>query len=469
MDGPARTALITSVLGTARVFIVLVVGFAASKFPKMEPLLTKETCRCISRVCALLFLPALTIASTGATLSPTALKDAWQLVVSGSFTIVFSGLVAWAGGRLFFRRPEDRRAFGPVGLAIAFPNSAGFPLLLMDALCEQDYIKSDFEDDAAECVTQATAMIFVYVAVWQMWFFGWGFHALGEDDTLERQLTGRPAKALASPTTAAENVDAPSRQSSPQDTLPRLEDRRNSGSDLRSNAETSAAAEEEGIVVIEIDRLTEEGVGTGKVTAASGAASKSEDGDRMAGCKQRVSRILLSPNIVAVAIGVGIAMVAPLQKMLFDKPRATVGTPTVAVSTLVMAGSLVQVPTVAAATTSTQGGQSGTRTLRRRLRRFQLFVGLLHVGCRLIVVPAVGFAFFWVARDQSSVMGENRLMHLILLIEFAMPSAAFVIVSLNQMRLPATAGFTAQLYLWHYGASMFTITAWTALAVHMVY
>ena len=104
-------------------------------------LLTKESMRSISRVCALLFLPALMIASTGATLSPTALKDAWQLVVAGSFTIVFSGLVAWAAGRLFFRRPEDRRAFRPVGLAIAFPNSAAFPLLLMDALCEQDYIK----------------------------------------------------------------------------------------------------------------------------------------------------------------------------------------------------------------------------------------------------------------------------------------------------------------------------------------
>lgn len=103
-------------------------------------LLTKETCRCISRVCALLFLPALMIASTGATLSPTALEDAWQLVVAGSFTIVFSGLVAWAAGQIFFRRPEDRRAFRAIGLAITFPNSAGFPLLLMDALCEQDYI-----------------------------------------------------------------------------------------------------------------------------------------------------------------------------------------------------------------------------------------------------------------------------------------------------------------------------------------
>lgn len=44
-----------------------------------------------------------------------------------------------------------------------------------------------------------------------------------------------------------------------------------------------------------------------------------------------------------------------------------------------------------------------------------------------------------------------------------------IIVSLNQVRLPATAGFMAQLYIWQYGLSMFTITFWTALAVRMVY
>eukprot|EP00752_Nemacystus_decipiens_P016492 g14743.t1 len=436
--------------------------------------------RSISRVCALLFLPSLMVASTGATLSPTALKDAWQLVVAGSFTIVFSGLVAWAAGRLFFRRPEDRRAFRPVGLAIAFPNSAAFPLLLMDTLCEQDYIKSDFDDDAAECVTQATGMIFIYVVVWQMWFYGWGFYALGQDDTLERKLTGQSAKSLTPPATAAAGHGAVSQQhDSPRDSLPRPEERGDDGGDvrdIRSNAR-AVAEEEDGVVVIDIDR---ESSNTSKALAACDAGSGHGGGEgAWAGFKQRASRILLSPNIIGVAIGVVIAMIAPLQRMLFDNPRAvlrplgaaveTVGTPTVAVSTLVMAGSLAQVPAVAAAMTAPQGDQGDAGTLHRRWRRFRIFVGLLHVACRLVVVPATGFAIFLVARNQSTIMGDNRLMHLILLIELAMPSAAMVVVSLNQMRLPATAGFTAQLYLWHYGASMFTITAWTALAVHLVY
>ena len=107
----------------------------------LAALLTTETCRSFSRACALLFLPALVISSTGSTLNPVALRDSWQLVAAGSFTIGVSIATAWAGERLFFRRPEDRRAFRPVGLAVTFANSAGFPLLLMDALCEQDSIR----------------------------------------------------------------------------------------------------------------------------------------------------------------------------------------------------------------------------------------------------------------------------------------------------------------------------------------
>ncbi|CAM9295689.1 unnamed protein product [Pylaiella littoralis] len=476
--GAIRTALETSVLGTVRVFVVLLAGFLASKFPTHEPLLTKETCRCISRVCALLFLPALMISSTGATLNPTALRDAWQLVVAGSFTIVFSGIVAWLAGRVFFRRPEDRRAFSPVGLAIAFPNSASFPLLLMDALCEQDNIKSDFDDDAVQCFSEATGMIFIYVVVWQVWFYGWGFYALGQDETLEKQLTGEPTKTQTPPLA---EIDIPSHGKSSFDALPQEANAGGAGSGGITGAQARATAEVDGVVVIDIDQCREEGSNTTEVLAAPNAdesGGERDDANDWAGLKKRVWRIVLSPNIIAVAIGVVIAMIAPLQTLLFDNPRAvlrpvgaaieTVGTPTVAVSTLVMAGSLVQVPTVAAASIATEGGPSGNSTLRK-FHRFRMLVGFLHVVARLVVVPAVGFAVFWVARNRSSVMGENRLMHLILLIELAMPSAALVIVSLNQVRMPAAAGFIARLYVWQYGASMLTITAWTALAVHLVY
>ncbi|CAM9263937.1 unnamed protein product [Ectocarpus sp. 4 AP-2014] len=466
------TALTTSVLGTVRLFVVLLAGFLASKFPRNEPLLTKDTCRCISRVCALLFWPALMTAGTGATLTPGTLQDAWQLVVTGSFTIGFSGVVAWLVGRVSFRRPEDRRAFRPAALAIAFPNSAGFPLLLVDALCEQDYINSDFDDDEVECFTQATGMIFIYVVVWQVWFYSWGFYALGQDDELERKLAGEETKLPSEATTDDVEMSSPCEIAQGDALPPRQAD---SGSGRQSPIH-------DGAVIVGASRRNEGVSGTVGTSAASHAGKDGDDEGcfSWAGLRRRLWRLVVSPNMIAVAIGVIIAMIPALQELLFDSPTAvlrplgaaieTIGSPTVAVSTLVMAGSLVQVPTVgvgsAAATQGVQGDDDGTL---RRWRRFRILVGFLHVVCRLIVVPAVGFTLFWVARNQSSVMGENRLMHLILLIELAMPSAAFVIVSLNQLRMPATAGFMARLYLWQYGASMLTITAWTALAVHLVY
>ncbi|CAM9287201.1 unnamed protein product [Ectocarpus fasciculatus] len=298
-----------------------------------------------------------------------------------------------------------------------------------------------------------------------MYFFGWGFYALGHDDTLERRLTGQPARTQTSSTKASAAARATSSTSSA---------RQGHGGIGRISAAESVA--------IDIEPCTGEESNSEETTNAgdTGGSGDESEGDRWAGFKERVSRVLVSPNIISVTIGVVIAMIAPLQEMLFDNPRSvlrplgaalqTVGTPEVAVSTLVMAGSLAQVPTVATSSAAaTQGGQGDDDGAVRRRRRFRIIAGFLHVVCRLIVVPAIGFTVFWVARTQSSVMGENRLMHLLLLIEFAMPSAAFVIVSLNQLRMPATAGFMARLYLWQYGASMLTITAWTALAVHLVY
>lgn len=66
------------------------------------------------------------------------------------------------------------------------------------------------------------------------------------------------------------------------------------------------------------------------------------------------------------------------------------GTPTVAVSTLVMAGSLVQVPTVAASAVTRGGrGDSNSDAALRAWRRFRVLVGFLHVVCRLVVVSLV--------------------------------------------------------------------------------
>lgn len=114
------------------------------RFPPTRPLrqtalLNRETCRTASRLCTLIFQPALMVSSMGSTLTLSSLQESWQLVVAAMFTILTSFATAWLFGRVFLRS-QDRSDFMPVQLAIAFPNAGAFPLLLMNSLCEQDLI-----------------------------------------------------------------------------------------------------------------------------------------------------------------------------------------------------------------------------------------------------------------------------------------------------------------------------------------
>lgn len=144
-----------------------------------------------------------------------------------------------------------------------------------------------------------------------MYFFGWGFYILGDDDTLEHKLTGQPAKP---------RVIGGLSRGKPSHALPQQAE---GGGDYRSS--TSSPSEREvtsaghdSVVVIDIEPCDED-VSSETCNADNGDKC---GGDRWAGLRQWFSRVLLSPNIIATSTGVAIAMIAPLQKMLFDNPRA---------------------------------------------------------------------------------------------------------------------------------------------------
>lgn len=152
----------------------------------------------------------------------------------------------------------------------------------------------------------------------KMWFYGWGFYALGQDDTLERKLTGQPARPF-----PADDVNGSPRPKFPLAASPRQAEEGGTANSSSPDASTRAEAGNDGVVVVvDVDQgcVGEGGSTAGKVGAVSSLGEGDEGG--WAGLKQRVSRVLLSPNIVAVAIGVVIAMIGPLQEMLFDNPRA---------------------------------------------------------------------------------------------------------------------------------------------------
>lgn len=130
--------------------------------------------------------------------------------------------------------------------------------------------------------------------------------------------------------------------------------------------------------------------------------------------------ILFSPSYFSIFIPISLAPLLPCYFTFESQdppppplPRVayimycgqTVGTPTVAVSTLLMAGSLVQVPTMEVAATL-ERGSNGTR---RNWRRHRISMGVLHVVCRLVAVriflpyfpssEAILFVFFVLSRE----------------------------------------------------------------------
>lgn len=151
-----------------------------------------------------------------------------------------------------------------------------------------------------------------------MYFFGWGFFALGHDDALERKLAGQLPNSRALPEvgrgTLPRNEPLPAMLQQPEGHV-----RRSSSS---SPNQDEAVAGNDEVVAINIETCTEE-ISGNAVDAQNPEQHGGRDGNsRWAGLKQQVLRLLVSPNIIAVTIGVAIAMVAPLQRMLFVNPRA---------------------------------------------------------------------------------------------------------------------------------------------------
>lgn len=160
----------------------------------------------------------------------------------------------------------------------------------------------------------------------QAYFFGWGFYVLGQDDALERKLTGQPPKPQGNPETLAGVGNKPSsRRDSPNASPPPLNIEID-GNDKGKPGQERAAIAVDGAVAIEIEPSDERNSSEEKSTSDddTGDGRGGGEEDRWAVVKQRIRRVLVSPNIISVTIGVVISMIGPLQEMLFDNPRAVI-------------------------------------------------------------------------------------------------------------------------------------------------
>lgn len=147
----------------------------------------------------------------------------------------------------------------------------------------------------------------------QVYFFGWGFFALGHDDTLERKLNGQ----LIESHTLPEEGGGGSPHNESSDALPQQEGRRVEATNSQERAAVGGDR-----VAIDIEPSTGEISSQAMNTARNDESCGLGGEHSWAGLRKQFLRLLVSPNIIAVTIGVIIAMIPPLQNMLFANPRA---------------------------------------------------------------------------------------------------------------------------------------------------
>ena len=197
-------------------------------------------------------------------------------------------------GRLLHGRSDDAM-FTALVVAIGSPNAISLPIMVMQTMCEEKYVKADYNDSQSECYIEATSMLFVYSMGWHLMFWSYGFPKL---------------KAL--------------KQRFYSD-LPNL------GTDIIHDDATIVESSNEIFNAI-----------LRKISFRK---------NRDAFCSW-LKTIFLTPAMIAIFIGIAIGLIPFTQELMFEKMSflrplgsaiTTLGEPVVAVNCLIMSASLAQV------------------------------------------------------------------------------------------------------------------------------
>jgi hypothetical protein len=186
LQGSAILNVMVNSLGAmAKVAIVSAIGYACALFPRHDPFFSTVGLRIVSRLSNFVFLPALIIASLGATLSVDLLGRMGILVMFSFFTSVVSYMLGSTLGKfiLNFNIPSEEEALDvhmniPIYVSIGSPNIVSLPLMVLQTLCESQLVNAEYGGDRMLCFQDAGSMLFVFSIAWHLVFWGYGYQML---------------------------------------------------------------------------------------------------------------------------------------------------------------------------------------------------------------------------------------------------------------------------------------------------
>lgn len=83
----------------------------------------------------------------------------------------------------------NENLFIAVQVAVGCPNSMSLPILTMETLCEDRRFNIDFNGDSEQCSTESTAMIFVYCIGWHVVYWSYGYPLLKTIGIVDQNVT----------------------------------------------------------------------------------------------------------------------------------------------------------------------------------------------------------------------------------------------------------------------------------------
>ncbi|KAI0793207.1 auxin efflux carrier [Abortiporus biennis] len=165
-------SFVGAVEGVTSVLLTLFAGYILARFEYVD----RDTVRCISKVCSVLFLPCLIIVQMGPELTTSKLDKLWIIPVWGFVSTVIAHLIGWAG-QVILKMPHWTI------VASGRPNSNALPLLLLQSLRYTTLFSelSSEGESVADTLDRAKSLILLNAIVQQTLTFQFAPSVLRQD------------------------------------------------------------------------------------------------------------------------------------------------------------------------------------------------------------------------------------------------------------------------------------------------
>jgi len=391
-----------------------------------------------------LIIPCLCFNSIAGNMSPAYLQDNWGLVVGGFAIIAIGNIV----GHLLLPFAHVKPTFRPwFVLGCTFPNIFAIPLVFIEAICRDE---SESASQAEDCIAHASTRLFTFVMFFPLMVYGFGavyaqrsLAALSDAKTSTSGLVqqqngcidaveGETELAPAGDMTASNSFSSPVRKQCSGlgfccpfwclNSACWSHDQVKPTKDPSHAHGTGASDDVSGIMP---QPKTEKAPTAVRETTLSQRVEAASDLD-VTSCRWQLRAILLhNPPVLATVAAIAVALVSPLQSMLFGSSAslqfatnafAVIGKAAPCVTNTAMAASLGCQLMKLQRFSDVFGGKNAGISRRT--------LGMLVFG-KMIIIPAIFVVILILMQDS---LPRDRWYRLILFIEAETPTANNVVL-----------------------------------------